>query len=493
MNLETVPLVSGLRFLEATRDSGYRSTAAAVAELVDNAIQATARHIRILVNEHWEDGQRVITLAVLDDGCGMNPYTLSTALQFGGSRHFNDRSSLGRFGMGLPNSSVSQCRRVDLYSWSKVRACYHAYLDLDELQSRGFCHLLPPQPAKLPPWVIEHVTDSGTLVVWHNCDRLDYRKASTVAKKLHTPLGRRFRYFLWEGLQIFVNGDPVQPIDPLYCHSQSILTGGSEYCPPLKYLVRPVDNEDRSSPIQVRFSLLPVAKWHGWTTSEKRGYDIINGAGVSVVRAGREIAYGWHFMGRKRRQNYDDWWRCEIRFEPELDEWFGVTHSKQGINPSRELTRLLAPDLESIAKALHAEVRTAFAESREPEKRASLRNAERKDWLLPGIRTDAGNRRLQPPHGLQYQLQIRPTAEPTFFKWIMEDNMLSVLINQDHPFFEKAYQPFAQDSDGRLAYYLECLLLAYARSEVACVEEHQQQSHIGRLEAWSHALAALLD
>ena len=32
--------------------------------------------------------------------------------------------------------------------------------------------------------------------------------------------------------------------------------------------------------------------------------------------ANREIDFGWFFMGNKRRENYDDWWRCEVKFEP---------------------------------------------------------------------------------------------------------------------------------------------------------------------------------
>jgi hypothetical protein len=48
-----------------------------------------------------------LNLSVLDNGCGMDPTTLRQALRFGGSSRFNDRSGLGRFGIGLPNSSLS--------------------------------------------------------------------------------------------------------------------------------------------------------------------------------------------------------------------------------------------------------------------------------------------------------------------------------------------------------------------------------------------------
>ena len=44
------------RFIQATRDSGYKNTSSAVAELVDNAIQADATRIRITVC-HATDGE----------------------------------------------------------------------------------------------------------------------------------------------------------------------------------------------------------------------------------------------------------------------------------------------------------------------------------------------------------------------------------------------------------------------------------------------------
>ena len=79
---------------------------------------------------------------------------------------------------------------------------------------------------------------------------------------------------------------------------------------------------------------------------------VSKGAGVSIVRAGREIDHGWFFMGGKRKENYDDWWRCEVRFEPSLDELFGVTHTKQQVYPSAAVLDILTPDLEQAARAL---------------------------------------------------------------------------------------------------------------------------------------------
>src|SRR3954453_1335509 len=80
------------RFIQSTRDSGYKGTVSAVAEIVDNALEACARRIDIHVRKaKTEDDFEV---AVLDDGIGMNAATLTEALRFGGTTRFNSRKGL---------------------------------------------------------------------------------------------------------------------------------------------------------------------------------------------------------------------------------------------------------------------------------------------------------------------------------------------------------------------------------------------------------------
>ena len=110
--------------LAIMRDAGYNSPAASIAELMDNAIQAKAsqvellcmeRQYRVSQNTTWQ----IYRAAVADNGTGMDAATLRAALQFGNGAYLNDRSGIGRFGMGLPNSSISQCRRVDVWTWQR--------------------------------------------------------------------------------------------------------------------------------------------------------------------------------------------------------------------------------------------------------------------------------------------------------------------------------------------------------------------------------------
>ena len=227
------------KFIQATRDSGYKGTASAISELVDNSIQAEATRIALSITATTSgDGEKAIDVSVLDNGCGMDPLTLRQALRFGGSTRFGNRNGLGRYGMGLPNASLSQARRVTVYTWQSAggqrsnsrlsrdespERVYMSYLDVDAIVRCEMDEVPRPEIVKYP--AAGCVGTSGTLVMWTRCDRLDNLRISTIVRKLESELGRRFRHFLWKGLRITINGDAVRPFDPLYLHPDAEVSG----------------------------------------------------------------------------------------------------------------------------------------------------------------------------------------------------------------------------------------------------------------------------
>ena len=113
------------------------------------------------------DPQMPVEITVVDDGEGMDASMLGAALTFGGSSRFNDRSSLGRYGMGLPNGTLSRSRRVEVYTWRGEDAL-SSVLDLDRITAEGEDALPAVEPAR-PPFPV--TAASGTAVRLLRCEQ----------------------------------------------------------------------------------------------------------------------------------------------------------------------------------------------------------------------------------------------------------------------------------------------------------------------------------
>ena len=519
------PLVADRQFILATRDTGYRSIAAAVSELVDNAIQAHASSVHLFVREEGGPAtreirtpERRVSLAVLDNGAGMDARALRTALQFGGSGRFNDRSGAGRFGMGLPNSSVSQSRRLEVYSWRDGNRPLYTYLDVEEIACGTMREVPLPIARHLPDWASAALESAGagvplcgTLVVWPECDRLPYRKASTIRSKLIEALGQTYRYPLRAGTQLFVDGKRIEAIDPLMERGRFVdgFGAATPYGDELHYEFKVPKAPQRTSVVRVRFTMLPVRRWARLPVEVRRKLGIMGGAGVSVVRAGREVDYGWHLLGAKRRENYDDWWRCEVCFDPELDEYFGITHSKQGISPHPALKDAVAPDMEQIARTLNARIRREFVglattggipghhDQQEPTEGA-------RDPQSDATRVACARERFLPPieqRIRRFRIEYAPLASPRFFVASLQGKDVVLTVNCEHPFYITNTRSSATRNPRQL---LDLLLLAAARAELVTraadfatggqlVGAFTTTNTLDQfLDAWSDAIAAYL-
>jgi len=463
-------------FLLATRDSGYKNLASSVAELIDNSLEANAN--KVVVNFNKNDSDYCVTIS--DDGTGMNAKTLRIALQFGGSTRFNSRVASGRYGMGLPNSSLSQAKRVDVFSWQNLKKIYHTYLDIDEIiESKNYSipNLIRLEKNKI---IYKCESKSGTIVTWSKCDRLKYKREQSILNELHNNIGRIFRKKIYSGKKIIINNIPVVPYDPLFLSKGKNLIGGLQYGDILTYTVNKhqENNRESSSIVKVRFSLLPIKKWYNFSNDIKKTQGITKYAGISILRADREIDYGWFFMGSKRKENYDDWWRCEIQFEPDLDEYFGVTHTKQEIHPSDFINSILSPDIEKIGRELNRHIRDTFTEIKQCNRKTISENIVAKfDYLLEPVinnknivfKFSTKNFRRKIIPGMKYkinycELQSSPLVIPQLKK-----NCILVHVNKSHLFYKRYLNNFDSNPKGAAKVFkdiFEILFFSIARAEL---------------------------
>src|SRR4051794_4120032 len=114
MSQHSSSLVVASHFIEAARDSGYKSLGSALAELIDKSFEANATRVAIVIERKKANNSEEFQVRISDNGSGMDANTCSNALRFGWSSRFNQRNSYGRYGMGLPNASLSHARRIEI-------------------------------------------------------------------------------------------------------------------------------------------------------------------------------------------------------------------------------------------------------------------------------------------------------------------------------------------------------------------------------------------
>jgi hypothetical protein len=208
--------------MEALRGLGY-STAAALADIVDNSVSAGALEVRI---EFAWDGQRS-RVSVLDDGRGMDDAGLESAMRLGDRSPLDERApdDLGRFGMGLKTASFSQCRRLTVASVMKggVPCCLR--WDLDAIAARpddGW--LLFEGAAEGSEGFLAPLSGavSGTMVLWERLDRIvttgytadDFADLIDDVERRLAMVFHRMLQGPRAGLRLLLNGRAVAPWDP---------------------------------------------------------------------------------------------------------------------------------------------------------------------------------------------------------------------------------------------------------------------------------------
>lgn len=356
--------------VEAMRDSGYRNAAYAIAELMDNSIQANATMVELLCGEkeaHLEQRKRwrIHQLAVLDNGTGMDADVLRMALQFGNGLYLSadKHSGIGRFGMGLPNSSISQSERVDVWTWQDgPDNALHSYLDLDEIRSQQLTEVPEPSVRDIPEvWRKAGSTfgHSGTLVVWSNIDRCFWRTASAIIDNSELVIGRMYRRFL-EADRVSIRMVAFDVDDPSSITTEKYaLANDPGYllaktsCPEPFHNVpmfKQWGDEDYEATITIRFREKEhdVKVRFSWAKEEARqgslpgslphGKHAAKNVGVSVVRAGRELELDQSYV--IKYDPVERWWGVEVEFPPSLDDLFGVTNNKQSARNFSELAKL---------------------------------------------------------------------------------------------------------------------------------------------------------
>lgn len=193
--------------LESMKSSGYSFTHA-IADIVDNSIDAGANEIEIKVDLESE------SIKIVDNGMGMSFERIVEALRLG-SETSKEANELGKYGFGLKSASFSQCNIITVVS--KKEEANEVTFDINKSIEQD-------------DWIAERTsnfkdlikTDTGTVIVWNDLYRLGLNEEDrqdrliTYMEELRLFLCKTFYQFIDSGIVFKLNGVELKSQSPFY-------------------------------------------------------------------------------------------------------------------------------------------------------------------------------------------------------------------------------------------------------------------------------------
>jgi hypothetical protein len=413
-------IINLAHYADALRNTGYKNVDSAIAEIIDNSLEADAKDVLVICDID-STSKEINDIAILDNGTGMDLATLNISLSLGDSTR-RDRKGIGRFGVGLPQASLFIAPKVEVYSWQNgIDNSYYVYLDINEIKEGKQKTIQDAIKKSIPSEYLNVIKsmsstgssvlgkmqfkEHGTLVLWRDCDKLYPKSPNSLFSRFEFYLGRKFRYFLQEGRKIGLtirNSNAkdtiIKPNDPLYLMEENQIKGDLTTRQPSnsgESIFEPWENEGilgettisipyiknkkrLEADVRIKFS---IAK----EEFQKEGGDSDIGkhakrnVGISIIRSNREIDFGKFDFFSDVNEPQHRWWGCEVSFPTELDEVFKVANNKQQIQlfePDSAgedsevgvwtlLNKVIGPEIRAIYKKLKS--RTAGSRSKKKE------------------------------------------------------------------------------------------------------------------------------
>tara|TARA_Y100000590_G_scaffold464316_1_gene633448 strand:+ start:1853 stop:3796 length:1944 start_codon:yes stop_codon:yes gene_type:complete len=378
-------IISGSGIL-SFRYANY-STYSALAEIIDNSIQAGAKNIHIMAiqREEWTENsglkvRRLREIIVYDDGEGINKEIMDECLRYGGGSRHNAIKGLGKFGMGLPSASGSQSNRTEVYSWKNSSDPLYTYQDFKEMEKSDEPRLPKTITKKVPRNIANALSnivkggsfdplskEHGTVIYWKECGkRINHSTFAAFYRNFEKEIGRIYRYFInkrklnitltgfnkiKDQFVLLKNKDHIYKViranDPLFLMSNTLV---GDYDPRFKNkstnILHQETKEIKASGNTYKINI--KSSYLDYEVRKKLGFNNPGGSplgmnlykpsiGVSLLREDRELKLNnFGFIGDVSLPQ-NRFWSVEVNFGPELDELFDVTYDKQEARAFRKI------------------------------------------------------------------------------------------------------------------------------------------------------------
>lgn len=478
------------RIVNGLRDTGYNFNTA-VADIVDNSISAEASEVNITVTLSSDCKVRIY---IADNGYGMNTEGLLNAMKYG-SRERDDKSSLGKFGLGLKTASTAFCRKLIVLSRDKDSTeVRKVQWDLDHIAQTHKWSLQskPIEDDELEMFEEVAGDGTGTLVIWDKVDRLlrsytNFKNAQKALDKkldeLKFHLSMVFQRFLdhsdnrASNVSITVNAQKLGAWDP-FCRQEAKTML-------LQEDNTPVEMPDGSKP-SFHVAAYVIPRKDEFSSFDNWKYARANNdyQGFYIYRENRLIHYG-DWLGFFAKEPHSSLLRVEFSFNHELDELLNVDIKKSRILLIGELASYLQDFLAAPRREAQKIYRTGetndVAKKGADAHATSNTNIDEKGKSVEESKiTPTGNNTatvVNPNGTFTKTISISSSTTPqqnrvvpvnsiddgVLWEPALVDGKHAVNINQSHPYYKKIYGPYLAQKV--VVEGLDALLWALAEAE----------------------------
>jgi hypothetical protein len=335
--IETPP--SAAPVVQALRSIGYNPKTA-IADLIDNSLDAKSKNIEIIFEIENEIGQYI---SICDDGKGMDEDELQIAMNIGSKDPRSERSEaeLGRFGMGLKTASFSMGRRLSVLT--KKNGIYSERCwDLDHITKEGKWELYKHIPEDVRPIMADIRSESGTIIFIDKIDRFikQGKKQQTNEKRFYkqVDLIKKHLEFIFHGIlkqgftSLEINRVEVLPWDPFL--SENFSTIETE--------MQPINYDNKI--IYVKSYIVPHP-----TSFNNKEFESAGGPGrwydqqgIYIYRENRLLHYG-DWLGIRTKDTASQLARIRVDLPNTLDDEFQIDIKKSSINAPEDFVEKIIP------------------------------------------------------------------------------------------------------------------------------------------------------
>jgi len=508
-----------VRVLEAIRRIGY-TPVSAILDIVDNSIVAEASEIKIIINTKPHPTKKlrqiISDIYICDNGKGMSPSQMTNALILGSPESSYDKNSLSKFGFGLKSAGLSQANRIEVISRNNRNDEWVKYvLDWDSIVDKNEYYILENERIEEVEFnLLKSIGDTGTIVILKKILQVNDASPSKMIKNVIEECGITYhRIIEKKGIIIKVNGELVEPYDPLFLSEASKSVNEYDGTTVCSYFVEPfelpikTDSHTTMTLNAVQLPYPPMFKNEGRQKEINKKYRMqLKNIGFYIYRNDRLIAKGEKLGLVPSDQDYMSF-RASIDFDSSADNDINLDVTK---------TKVIFPDyaFEALKERMNGIIKNSATlwnlikiKSNNPNVGESEKTHERSNELLKNskpiiVDLDKGETKPMENFVEQKKTELKEIYEttpdliellkgkrkriipvddlPNVLLWkpgIDFDNNCEVVVylSKSHPFYEYIYKKLEAGDDALVILDALFLNLAMAETSILAInKEHQK-------------------